>query len=80
MPPTTAIQPIEPHFISVKDARKILNVSATAMYQYINSGAGPPVSRLSTKCIRIPYKEFMEWARNPPPLPPKPRKKTKRRI
>jgi len=57
--------PRQTNFYTPKEAATLLQVSVATMYRYATrkpEKGGPPVKRLSKKCIRFPKPAFDRWA------------------
>lgn len=64
----TSPKPIQPLFIRIKAAAKILDIHHQTLQRWISEGRGPPVQRFGkgkNRTIRIIYPKFLEWIENP---------------
>lgn len=55
----------EPDFYTLKEVASILRVSMTTIYGYTRRRDRKqrlPIHRFGPNCIRVPRKEFMQWA------------------
>lgn len=60
----TATTALQPAFISIPEAAKILRIHPKTLYQYITDGVGPPVHRFGKterKTLRLRYADFLKW-------------------
>ena len=62
---SSANEPLDDTFLTPKEAAAYLRVSMWTFYQYMKkprSKGGPPVRRFGPNCIRLPKRQFIEWA------------------